>query len=96
MKNGISDRSYKPPPVIIDSRGYVLRKKVVSKELKDLIDNELIVKPELTNDFGQSEYFKVYTEEAERLKLSHVGILGSPVMFALDEDDINRLKEAKE
>lgn len=59
----------KPPPVIIDTRGYVLRKKVVSKELKDLIEEELIVKPQLTNDFGQNEYFKVYTEDDENYYL---------------------------
>ena len=46
----------KLPSAIIDSRGYVLRKKVVSKELDKLIQEELIVKPELTNEFGQSDY----------------------------------------
>jgi len=59
----------KLPSAIIDSRGYVLRKKVVSKELDKLIQEELIVKPELTNEFGQSDYFKVYTEDDENFYL---------------------------
>jgi superfamily II DNA or RNA helicase len=59
----------KLPSAIIDSRGYVLRKKIVSKELEKLIQDELIVKPELNNDFGQSDYFKVYTEDDENFYL---------------------------
>ena len=66
MQNAIIAKS---PPALIDSRGYVLRKNIVSSELKDLIDKELIVKPELTNDFGQSKYFKVYSEDEQNYYL---------------------------
>jgi len=57
------------PPAIIDRRGFVLRRRCVSKELEALIRDELIVKPELTNEFKESEYFKVYTEDDDNYYL---------------------------
>jgi hypothetical protein len=62
-------KSKRPPPAIIDRRGFVLRKKCVSKELEALIQDELIVKPELNNEFKESEYFKVYTEDDDNYYL---------------------------
>ena len=68
-EEGLVGLATKLPSAIIDSRGYVLRKKIVSKELDKLIQDELIVKPELNNEFGQSDYFKVYTEDDENFYL---------------------------
>ncbi len=59
----------KTNPAIIDRRGFVLKKRCVSKELDALIQDELIVKPELTNEFKESEYFKVYTEDDDNYYL---------------------------
>lgn len=48
---------------IINRDGYVFNKKYASKELLELIKNELIVKPELDNDYKTPESFKIYTED---------------------------------
>jgi len=87
----------KRPPAIIDRRGFILRKKCVSKELETLIQDELIVKPELNNEFKESEYFKVYTEDNDNYYLpkfwaeENIGI--QPVInFKIKSKQLARIK----
>lgn len=75
------------PPAIIDSRGFVIKKKVVSKELHDLIRNDLTVKSEANNTFGKPQYFKVYTEDDENYYL--------PKFWATDNIDIEPVIKLK-
>jgi len=70
----------KIPPVIIDRRGYVLRKKCTSTDLHELIKNDLIVKPEINTQYKEAEYFKVYTEDNDNYYL--------PKFWALENIDI--------
>jgi superfamily II DNA or RNA helicase len=67
-------------PAIIDKRGYIFRKKCASNDLKDLIKNELVVKPELNNQYKEGEYFKVYREDDDNYYL--------PKFWALENIDI--------
>ena len=77
----------KNPPAIIDRRGYVFRKKCASNNLKQLIKDELIVKPEINNQYKESEYFKVYTEDQENYYL--------PKYWAIDNIDIEPIIKYK-
>ena len=77
----------KLPPVIIDRRGYVLRKKCASTDLHELIKQDLIVKPELNSQYKEGEYFKIYTEDNDNYYL--------PKFWALENIDIEPIIQFK-
>lgn len=74
-------------PCIIDKRGFVLEKRLVSQELKKLIDSELTVCPELSTEYKTAVSFKVYKEDDKYYYL--------PKWWAIDNIDSDAIIKFK-
>lgn len=76
----------------IGKRGYIIKKKILNEEELNEIRNELTVKPNISNDYGEkNESFKVYLENVNKIYV--------PKFYGLKKfgkPDINKLKDGED